>query len=40
MKIGTKKPMFFGAECNNAANFPCDLNIIKRSAAVCGLLNN
>ena len=40
MDTDVKKLMFLGAECNNPANFPCDLNIIKRSAAYCGLLNN
>lgn len=40
MAKGMKKLMFLGAECNNPANFPSDLNIIKRSAAFCGLLNN
>lgn len=39
MRTGVKKLKFLGAECNNPANFPCDLNIIKRSAAFCGLLN-
>lgn len=38
MRTGVKKQMFLGAECNNTANFPCDLNIIKRSAAFRGLL--
>lgn len=40
MQARVKKLMFLRAECNNPANFPCDLNIIKRSAAFCGSLNN
>lgn len=34
-----KKRMFLGAECNIPSIFPCELNIIKRSAAYCGLPN-